>query len=87
MRPETLGRRTGAAPPACTARGTGFDSLTKFKALAGSSGSSSRVDPGDKYAGISVSAAGKNLVLDFGDGDTLTFLNTSSLIADDFVLA
>jgi hypothetical protein len=57
----------------------------KFKALAGSSGNSHLIDPGDKGSGIVVSASGKALVIDFGEVDILTFANLTSLDADDFI--
>ena len=69
------------------ARGTGFNTLTKFNALAGSSGDTSRVDAGDFDSGIGVSALGADLVLDFGDGDILTVANSTALDADDFLLS
>jgi Ca2+-binding RTX toxin-like protein len=69
------------------ARGTGLDNLDKFHALAWSSGDVDRIDAGDSAFGITVSAAGSNLVMDFGAGDTLTILNVGSLGVNDFFLA
>ncbi len=66
------------------ARGTGFDTLADFNALAGAN---DRVDGGDSYAGIGVSATGSDLVLDFGNGDILTVLNSTGLGETDFILA
>lgn len=75
----------GAGSDRVDARGTGFNSITKFKALAGSGGNSNLIDLGDTGSGIVVSASGKALVMDFGDGDILTFANLTSLDADDFI--
>lgn len=68
------------------ARRAGLDTTEAFKALAGSGGNRSVIDPGDKRSGIVVSADGKDLVLNFGDGDTLTFEGLDALGASDFIL-
>lgn len=69
------------------ARGACLDTRAVFNALAGSGGDSSRLDDGDCHAGISVRAVGGDLVIDFGNDDTLTVLSTSSLLAQDFIFA
>jgi Ca2+-binding RTX toxin-like protein len=69
------------------ARGTGFNTLAKFNALAASGGNAGRIDAGDSAFGITVSAAGSNLVMDFGGDDSLTVLNVASLGLEDFLLA
>jgi Ca2+-binding RTX toxin-like protein len=68
------------------ARGTVFDTVAEINALARSGSNPNLVDPGDNYSGIAVSTAGSALVLAFGDGDTLTFLNETGLGLADFVL-
>ena len=69
------------------ARGTGFNTLSEFNALAGSGGATDQVDSGDFGSGIGVSAIGSDLVLDFGDGDILTVAATTGLDAGDFLLS
>jgi len=69
------------------ARQSGIGTQSGFYALAGSDGNTGRIDAGDSYGGISVRASGANLVMDFEDGDTLTFLTESGLTSSDFLYA
>jgi Ca2+-binding RTX toxin-like protein len=69
------------------ARRAGLDTAEAFKALAGSGGNRNVIDPGDKNSGIVVSAGTEGLVLDFGDGDTLTMLGIDALEISDFLLS
>jgi hypothetical protein len=69
------------------AGGAGFDTNAKFDALARSGGNPNVIDRGDQKAGIVVSLSGNALVMSFSDGDSLTFLNESSLGLTDFVLS
>ena len=69
------------------ARGAGLDTTEIFKALAGSAGSRSVIDAGDKYSGIVVKAGSDALILDFGDGNILTVDEIDTLGASDFLLS
>ncbi len=65
------------------ASAAGLVTFANFNTLAGGDGV---IDAGDSALGITVSDLGGDLVMDFGGGDTLTFVTQTELDADDFVL-
>lgn len=68
------------------ARGAGFVTNDDFVDLASDAGDPGVIDDGDEANGITVTADGADLLMDFGGGDTLRFENTTQLTASDFVL-
>lgn len=65
------------------ARGAGFVTTDDFDDLAGGN---NVVDAGDSANGITVTADGDDLLMDFGGGDILRFENITELMAGDFLL-